>query len=277
MTMAVKKIVFALILASVLVADADNNEHERVMFGYGGPTGPEKWANLNPDYELCSKGQHQSPINIDENEVAYNPGLEALERDYVPANATLVNNGYHVALLFDNNVGTVLVDGKNYSLKSVHWHSPSEHTIDGERFPVELHMVHMSDDGKAAVVAILYQYGRHDPLLVQIQKQLKEVDEEACRRDEEAHIPVGVVQTRALKRHTNKYYRYSGSLTTPPCTENVTWSILAKVREMTKEQAAALQAPLHQEYRNNSRPTQPLNHRVVQLYRESDKHDEKSL
>ncbi|XP_026659916.2 alpha carbonic anhydrase 1, chloroplastic [Phoenix dactylifera] len=275
MTMASGRAIFALILASALVADADT-EHGAVMFGYSGPTGPDKWASLSPDYEMCSKGERQSPVNIDKNVVAYNPGLEALKRDYVPANATLVNHGYHVALLFDKNVGTVLADGKNYNLESVHWHSPSEHTIDGRRFPVELHMVHKSDNGKIAVVGILYQYGRHDPFLVQIQKQLKELANETCKGDEEARIPVGVVNASALKRRSRKYYRYFGSLTTPPCTENVIWSILGKVRQMTKEQAAALQAPLHQEYRNNSRPTQPLNYRAVELYHEAKKHDEKS-
>ncbi|KAG1369696.1 alpha carbonic anhydrase 1, chloroplastic [Cocos nucifera] len=264
MTMAAGKVVFALILASFLVADADNNEHGTVMFGYGGPTGPDKWASLSPAYEMCSKGQNQSPVNIDKNEVAYNPDLEAMERDYVPANATLVNNGYHIALLLDKNVGTVLVDGKNYSLKSVHWHSPSEHTIDGQRYVLTL-----ANDIKLDVVLNKDSY--------QIQKHLKELAKETCKGDEEAHFPVGVVQTRVLKRHTNKYYRYFGSLTTPPCTENVIWTILGKVREMAKEQAAALQAPLHQEYRNNSRPTQPLNNRAVQLYHESKKHDEKSL
>ncbi|XP_038978842.1 alpha carbonic anhydrase 1, chloroplastic-like [Phoenix dactylifera] len=225
---------------------------------------------------MCSKGERQSPVNIDKSKLAYNPGLAALERNYVPANATLVNKGYQIALLFDKNVGTLVVDGKNYSLKSVHWHSPSEHTINGKRFAVELHMVHMSDNGRIAVVAILYQIGRRDPFVVQIERKLKELAEEACKGDEEAHVPVGVVHTRSLKRHSSKYFRYSGSLTTPPCTENVIWSILGKVREMAEEQLAALQAPLSQENRNNARPTQPLNYRAVQLYHESRKHDEYS-
>ncbi|XP_010912303.1 alpha carbonic anhydrase 1, chloroplastic isoform X2 [Elaeis guineensis] len=275
MIMAAWRAISALALASVLLADADDT-HGAVKFGYSGSNSPDKWGSLSPDYRMCSKGERQSPINIEKSKLAYNPGLEALERNYVPASATLVNKGYQIGLLFDKNVGTVLVDGKNYSLKSVHWHSPSEHTIDGKRFPVELHMVHMSDNGKIAVVAILYQIGRHDPFVVQIERKLKELAKEAWKGDKEAHIPVRVVHTRSLKLHSSKYYRYFGSLTTPPCTENVIWSILARVRGMTEEQVAALQAPLSQENRNNSRPIQPLNYRAVQLYHESRKHNEDS-
>ncbi|KAJ3671356.1 hypothetical protein LUZ60_007435 [Juncus effusus] len=241
-----------------------------VKFGYSGSLGPEKWASLSPEFAVCGNGKQQSPINIVKNETVHNEKLGHLDRAYMAANGTLVNNGFNIGLKFDGNVGTMLVEGKNYSLKHLHWHSPSEHTIDGERFPMELHLVHQSNDGNVSVMSILYQYGKADSFLFQIMDKLVALQRKVCGCDEdkEAHISLGLVRTRQLKRHTRKYYRYVGSLTTPPCTENVVWNILGKVRTMTKEQADALRAPLVADFQKNCRPTQALNGRTVQMYDE---------
>ncbi|WOL02292.1 alpha carbonic anhydrase 1, chloroplastic isoform X2 [Canna indica] len=242
-------------------------------FGYSGSTGPDKWGSLSSEFNLCSTGNRQSPINIVKRDAVHNPNLGTLDRDYIPRNrnASLVNTGLEIELLFDQAPGRVLVDGKKYKLVNLHWHSPSEHTINGERrFPVELHLVHRSEGGGIAVVAILYKYGHPDSFLLQLKKHIDKLGKNARRGgEEEARVPVGIVRTRSLSRHTRKYFRYVGSLTTPPCTENVVWSILGKVREMSREQASALRALLPEENRNNSRPTQRLNGRTVQLYDES--------
>ena len=97
------------------------------------------------------------------------------------------------------------------------------------RYPVEMHVVHKSGDGKIAVVAILYQLGHADTFLNQLTGSLKALAKEKCSDREEAEISAGVVQNKALKRSTRKYYRYDGSLSTPPCTEPVVWSVLGKV------------------------------------------------
>ncbi|OAY63950.1 Alpha carbonic anhydrase 1, chloroplastic [Ananas comosus] len=255
----------SLVTLTLLVAIANSNAI-LVKFGYSGANGPDRWGCLSPQFALCSKGTRQSPINIIKNGAVFNPKLRPLKRDYVASNATLVDNGFNIELKFDNAVGNVIVDGKKYWLKQMHWHSPSEHTITGERFPMEIHMVHKSDDGNITVIAIFYKYGHPDPFLFQIKEKLAELNKEARRGDDEAQIPVGVVRTKAFKRCVRKYFRYVGSLTTPPCTENVIWIILGKVREITKEQADALRAPLSKEYKNNSRPIQRLNGRSVELY-----------
>ncbi|CAD5185481.1 unnamed protein product [Musa acuminata subsp. malaccensis] len=267
MAMACMKAMFSLEIASLLVACA--YAHDFIRFGYGGATGPEKWGSLSSEFKLCSAGKHQSPINIVKDDVVYNPNLKGLDRDYVPTNATFIDNGFNVELRYEGGgAGKMTVDGKNYSLLQMHWHSPSEHTINGERFPVELHLVHKTDCGDITVVSILYRYGHPDAFLIQyLNSQMrKEIDELAMGA--RAQVPVGIVRTRWWKRHSRKYYRYVGSLTTPPCTENVIWSILGKVREMSEEQASALKAPLEEEYRSNSRPLQPLNGQTVQLYDE---------
>lgn len=238
-----------------------------VEFAYFGSLGPKHWGRLSPNFTRCAKGTMQSPIDIKTNEVVYSPQLGHLHRDYEAANATLVDNIYNIALRYEDAPGAVEIDGVRYMLKNIHWHSPSEHTINGQRFAVEQHMVHISDEGNITVVAILYRLGRPEPFLMQIQDKLSELYVEACQAEKGAPIPAGVVSMWSLRRYTHAYYRYMGSLTTPPCTENVVWNILGQVREMTMGQAAALIAPLEEDYRRNSRPTQQLNGRTVQLYR----------
>lgn len=235
-------------------------------FGYSGSLGPGHWGGLDPNFTRCAMGTYQSPVDIKTREVAYNPMLGPLHRDYTAANATLVDNIFNIALRCEDAAGTVQIDGVKYKLDNIHWHSPSEHTINGERFAVEQHMVHFSEDGNISVVSILYRLGRQDPFLMQLQDKLSELYVEACRAEKGAPIPAGVVSLWPLRSYANMYYRYVGSLTTPPCTENIIWNILGRVREMTMEQAAALIAPLEEGYRRNNRPTQPLNGRTVQFY-----------
>ncbi|KAK3154259.1 hypothetical protein QOZ80_2BG0188260 [Eleusine coracana subsp. coracana] len=241
-------------------------DHGGVRFGYSGSTGPKHWGNLSPNFTLCSKGINQSPINILKDGTVYNPKLEPLERDYTAANATIVDNVFNIALRYNDTAETVMVGGTRYKLKQLHWHSPSEHTINGHRFAVELHMVHYSEDGDITVVAILYRYGRPDPFLFQIKDKLAELYGEGCKAEKGDPLPVGVVDMTELRQGADRYFRYVGSLTAPPCTEKVIWNILDEVREMTKEQAADLMAPLEGSYRHNCRPTQPLNGRTVHFY-----------
>ncbi|KAF6171928.1 hypothetical protein GIB67_011825 [Kingdonia uniflora] len=246
-------------------------EGHGVKFSYKGVRGPENWGSLSPSFSMCSHGKSQSPINIVTKEAAYNAKLENLARDYCSSNATLINNGFNIGLLYHDGVGTAFIDGKNYSLKQTHWHSPSEHTINGVRYPVELHLVHVADDGSVSVVAILYKFGEPDPFLSQIKDNLDQLAKEVCAGHEEAHIPVKLVRTKSLKRNTMKYFRYVGSITIPPCFENVVWNILGKVREISEEQLIALRAPLDVMYRNNSRPLQPLNGRQVHMFDQQQK------
>ncbi|KAF0934241.1 hypothetical protein E2562_023603 [Oryza meyeriana var. granulata] len=241
-------------------------DSDGVRFGYSGSTGPKHWGSLSPNFTACSKGTYQSPINILKDDAVYNPKLGPLEMDYTAANTTIVDNVFNIALRYNDTAAAVKVDGKKYKLKQLHWHSPSEHTINGQRFPVELHMVHYSDDGNITVIAVLYRHGKPDKFLFQIKDKLAELYLEGCKAEKGDPLPVGLVDMRELKQGADRYFRYVGSLTAPPCTENIIWNIFGEMREMTKEQAAALMAPLHGSYRHNCRPTEPLNGRTVQLY-----------
>uniref|UniRef100_M8ASA1 Bifunctional monodehydroascorbate reductase and carbonic anhydrase nectarin-3 n=1 Tax=Aegilops tauschii TaxID=37682 RepID=M8ASA1_AEGTA len=114
-------------------------------------------------------------------------------------------------------------------------------------------MVHYTDDGNITVVSILYRHGKPDHFLCQIKDKLAELSAEGCKAEKGDPLPVGVVNMKELMQDEDRYFRYVGSLTAPPCTENVIWNILGEIREMTKEQAVALMAPLEKSYRQNRR------------------------
>ncbi|WOG91117.1 hypothetical protein DCAR_0310365 [Daucus carota subsp. sativus] len=231
---------------------------EANKFGYTGGIGPNKWASLNPNFSLCSHGKAQSPIDIATHKAFLDKTLKPLIRVYHASNATLVDNGFNVGIRFNGNVGGFSIDGKKYTLLQMHWHSPSEHRLNGRLMDAELHIVHKADDGSIAVVAVLYKDGDTDPLLAKIQSKLAELTyDRYAKREEGPEIVLATFSTKQMRRKSHKYYRYRGSFTTPPCTENVIWNILGKVRSISKQQVD-----------RNARPVQPLNGRVIELYDE---------
>ncbi|RZC78618.1 hypothetical protein C5167_002828 [Papaver somniferum] len=237
-------------------------------FSYSGAMGPDKWGILNPAFRTCANGKAQSPINIVTKDCVSNTKLGPLVREFSSTSGTLINNGYNIGLEYSNGCGSAMLDGKKFTLKSMHWHSPSEHTIDGTRFPLELHLVHASAQGSISVVSILYQYGKPDPILTELKSTIDQLEGIQCAPTEEVYLPVGVLKSKFLNPQTRKYYRYIGSLTVPPCHENIIWNILGTVRQVSKEQVDAIKAPLAGTCKDNSRPTQPLNGRKVVLYDE---------
>ncbi|KAK4757426.1 hypothetical protein SAY87_018727 [Trapa incisa] len=238
------------------------------VFSYSGAKGPDNWGHISPEFSACSSGTHQSPVNIVTNQTVVNMGLSPLIRGYRPANATLVNNGFNVGIFFNQDAGFVGIEGKNYSLKQMHWHTPSEHQINGIQYPAELQLFHQAEDGGIAVIAVLYNYDKPDRFIGTIEGKLGEQGKETCGEDQESHIALGVMDPKNIKRHTRRYYRYLGSTTTPPCTEQVIWNIHGKVRKISKEQVEALRAPLFNDCKNNFRPLQSLNGRKIELYDE---------
>ncbi|XP_078440868.1 alpha carbonic anhydrase 1, chloroplastic-like, partial [Wolffia australiana] len=231
----------------------------RARFAYDGITNPEKWADLSPQHALCARGTRQSPIDSARHAAVADQDLKPLGSLYNPGRATLIDNGFNVMLKYGDEVGVIVVDGKNYKLQQLHWHSPSEHTIDGVRYPVLLHLVHVSEDGNISVVAVFYKYSHTDPFCL-LEEKMTSLLKAVKNANHHANVTAGLVSARALTHHSNKYYRYVGSLTTPPCTEGVTWNILGKVREISPEQANSLTSLLEDDCR-----VQPLHGRRVLL------------
>ncbi|KAL0347042.1 UNVERIFIED_CONTAM: Alpha carbonic anhydrase 1, chloroplastic [Sesamum calycinum] len=206
------------------------------------PQAPDRWASLNPNFSLCANGKSQSPINIVTNQVVLNKNLQPLIRQYHAVNVTLVNNKFTVAIEYPDHTGGITVDEKQYVLKQMHWHSPSEHRIDGNRYAAELHMVHVADDGKVLVVATLFKYGHTDPVLAKIENKLNELglrlSRQGGRSDRGRAIPPDRIEANS-----------------------------EQVRSISREQVEALKAPLDMRCKNNARPCQPINERHVEVYK----------
>lgn len=239
-----------------------------VRFSYMADNGPENWGKLSPNFRTCSTGKHQSPVNIMQNETVQRQGLGPLSKEYYTANATLMNSGYAIGVHYEGKAGELNIDGKKYHYKQMHWHTPSEHTINGEQFAAELHLVHLTEEKDVAVVAILYKYGDPNPVVTRLMPYLPQLTRESCTSNPKtSDVDVGIMDCHYSRQPLQGYYRYRGSLTTPPCSENVVWTVLARVRSISEEQVTALREPLCKDCKFNSRPVQPLNDRKVELFK----------
>lgn len=261
------KIHFSIISIAVFALCTSAEYYFSANFSYAGPNGPEKWGSLSPSFAACSNGKAQSPVDLMKTDIVLNKQLKNLERHYLPTNATLVNNKFNIGVHFEGKVGDININGKNYSLKQLHWHSPSEHRANGRIHDAELHLVHLTqDNNNIAVVAVLYKLGDPDPLISQIEDKLVELEKKNREGDKDAQIALGTFDVEEINRSSHRYYRYVGSLTTPPCKEGVTWNILGKLRTLSKEQLELLKAPLGTEFKQNARPLQQLNGRKIEMY-----------
>ncbi|XP_034891056.2 alpha carbonic anhydrase 1, chloroplastic [Populus alba] len=162
-------IAIALLLAVASASATDQTQASALEFSYAGSHGPANWGSLHLKFSACTSGETQSPVNIIKKKAVKNKNLTPLTRAYKLANATLVNNGVNIGLRYEGNPGVLIVDHQNYTLKEMHWHSPSEHQIDGIRYAAELHLVHKKDSGSVAVVSILYELGDADPFINKIE------------------------------------------------------------------------------------------------------------
>jgi carbonic anhydrase len=216
---------------------------------YEGEEGPENWGALSPAYAACADGSAQTPIDVAN---AVDADLADPEFDYAVKSATVINNGHTIqANATEGN--SMTVDGASTPLKQIHFHAPSEHTINGKSAAAEVHFVHKTDDGVISVVGVMIIEGAEANAAWQ-----PYVD--ALTTAEGSETPVEMDWSAMLPAaHTT--YRYSGSLTTPPCTEGVNWFLMTEPVSLSADQIAAFTAA----YEGNNRPVQPLNDREIEL------------
>ncbi|KAH1077688.1 hypothetical protein GLYMA_19G135900v4 [Glycine max] len=245
--------------SSFLASASDSKaEDEKFTYAIGSSTGPENWWHVNQKWKTCGDGKLQSPIDLLDQRVQELPQLGKLKKAYKSAPAVLKNSGHDIVLEWKGDAGHLNINETYYNLIQCHWHTPSEHTLNGTKFDLELHAVHKSSKGEFAVIGILYKIGSPDPFFSKLLNDIKSsVDKD---------IDVGVINPREIKFKSRPYYRYVGSLTTPPCTEGVVWTIVKKVRTVSSEQLSALKGAVHHGYEENARPTQELGGRQVWLY-----------
>ncbi|MEM1294592.1 MAG: carbonic anhydrase family protein [Verrucomicrobiota bacterium] len=219
-------------------------------WSYEGKTGPKHWGDLSAAWIVAKEGKEQSPVDLAETRSS--SVLYPLNFSYRSAPLNLVNNGHTI----QQNIApgsSIEVMGKVYSLKQFHFHSASEHTIDGRQLDLEMHLVHQAPDGQLLVVGILFEIGAENPFLAQFFGQLPTTAHESL-----AVSGFTLNPTEALPEDRSYYY-YQGSLTTPPCTEGVQWYILRQPMQLSQGQLTAFRAL----YANNFRPVQPLNQRTI--------------
>jgi carbonic anhydrase len=219
-------------------------------WSYGGKAGPTHWAELSPEFAACENGRQQSPIDL---RWSKQKGKRKLEFHYVSGPVTVVDNGHTIEVKVP--IGSyALIDGKKYSLVQFHFHSLSEHTFSGKHFPLEAHFVHRDRDGNLAVVGVVFEAGGKNSALSQLFLHLPKAagEEKQVARFNPAELIPSI--------HT--HYAYQGSLTTPPCSEGVNWTVLNTPLSIAPEQAAFFQRA----YANNNRPLQPLHERQPASY-----------
>jgi carbonic anhydrase len=186
-------------------------------WSYSGDEGPERWGSLDPSYTLCSTGAHQSPIDLPQTPSRRGPPPARPQWDPVPLQ--LKNNG-HTIQVDDTAPSSLVVDGTTYRLQQFHFHSPAEHAIGGHTYAAEMHLVHKSDAGKLLVVAILFASGAENATLAPVWSAMPE------RGAPAVVVPGKTIDIASLLPSAPRYFRYDGSLTTPPCTEGVTWLVV---------------------------------------------------
>lgn len=232
---------------------ADDAEHEEAHWGYEGAEGPSHWASLSEDFAKCGTGREQSPIDLAEDGAVEAPADAAVAFDYGTVTASLVNDGHTVRADVSEGSGIVL-DGTSYDLVQFHFHLPSEHTGDGAHTAMEMHFVHEDRDGRLAVVGVLMDEERGDSAFAELFGELPAEEGGTAEFAEPLDLAAFLPGDR-------DQYRYEGSLTTPPCTEGVAWTVLKDPVEVAPDEVAAYRKL----FRKNNRPTRPLNDRTLTL------------
>jgi len=226
------------------------DEAEDVTWSYVGETGPSNWHTLHPEYAACGEGEKQSPINIDVSTVELNDDLEALELTYQSTPFTLENNGHTFQLTDPTGENSIELQGEEYTLQQFHFHIPSENTLNGNHFEMEGHLVHKNEAGELAVLAFLIEEGEDNSVLAEAFSSIP-----SQNNKEELNIKLD-----SLLPEDMSTFRYSGSLTTPPCSEGVSWVVLEEPIELSEQQIEAFSESFPH---GNARDPQPLNKREV--------------
>jgi carbonic anhydrase len=226
---------------------ADKAAHSH--WSYSGKTDAAHWAELDQGNSACKLSREQSPINIEE-KAAKKVALPALGFSYPAGAAQVVNTGHTVQVNVAPGGSLSTADGLA-NLLQFHFHTPSEEKINGVSYPMVAHFVHKSLDGKLSVVAVLFKEGKENPTLAPVFAGLPA---------EGKPLVLASFDAAAILPAEHGYYQFTGSLTTPPCSDGVRWQVLKQPVELSKRQIAAFRKL----YPMNARPVQALNGRVVQ-------------
>ena len=234
-------------------AQEEGEEHGGVKAGwaYSGKKGPQAWGKISAEFRACKSGRMQSPIDLG-TDARVSASAEAIEFDYHLTPLRILHNGHTVQVNYEPGSG-ITVGGKRYELLQFHFHGPSEHVVDGRPAALEMHLVHMSADGELAVVGVLMDAGAENRALSEVWASMPK------RATAERVSKQVLVNARDLLPSDTAYYRYMGSLTTPPCSEGVSWYVLEQRLEVSAQQIGKFAKAVGA----NARPAQALNQRLL--------------
>lgn len=217
-------------------------------WSYDGHEGPDAWAKLSPEWRACTESIEESPIDL-RDPIKAELGLLSFAYKRMPVR--VINNGHTIQV--NCLAGSQAQIGRDtYDLVQYHFHHPSEHILAGQRFELELHFVHRDKAGHLAVVGVFIHAGAANATLQSLWSVLP------AKAGPEKWTSVSFNPDRLLPANSS-YYRYYGSLTTPPCTDGVLWTVFKEPIEASEAQIRQFA----QLYPNNARPVQPLHHRFL--------------
>ena len=217
-------------------------------WSYDGATGPHAWARLSPEFAKCGNGERQSPIDIRD---GMKVELDPIAFEYRPSGFRVIDNG-HTIQANVNGWNSIRVMGRRFRLVQFHFHSPSEEMIDGQQFDMVVHLVHKDGEGRLAVVAVLVEAGARQPALQAVLNNLP--------LEKGMEVMAGSnLDLNQILPDNRKYFTYMGSLTTPPCTEDVLWIVMKQPVQATAEQMNLFARM----YPMNARPIQSARGRTI--------------
>lgn len=243
-------VLLSLTLSTFVLASGD------VHWSYDGEEGPAHWGDLSHDFATCSSGREQSPIDISSSADS-NPA--DLVFNYQDSAVNILNNGHTIQVNVDPG-STLEVDGQTYNLLQYHFHALSENTVDGSYFPMEMHLVHQRADGGLAVVGVFLTDGAENAAYAATFDNLPAAESPATA------VPGATVSPANLLPGDASYWRWNGSLTTPPCSERVKWLMMKNPVELSSAQIGAFTAI----YDHNYRPVQPFYDRTFLVGQQPD-------
>jgi len=217
-------------------------------WSYEGPSGPHAWAKLAPEYAKCGSGERQSPIDIRD---GMKLDLDPITFEYRPSSFRVLDNG-HTIQANVNGWNSMRVMGRRFRLEQFHFHRPSEEMIDGKQFEMVVHLVHKDSESRLAVVAVLVESGARQPVIQAVLNNLP------LERGEELAVSANLDLAQMLPAN-RRYFTYMGSLTTPPCSEDVLWIVMKQPVQATEDQLELISRM----YPMNARPIQASSGRTI--------------
>lgn len=226
--------------------------HAATHWSYEGAGAPENWASLDDKFNVCGQGQSQSPIDIQTKGLTKES--KPIEFHYTTSKINVVNNGHTIQANYDNG-SYALIGGKKFNLLQFHFHSPSENTIDGAPADMVAHLVHKAEDGTLGVIGVLFKAGKENEFLKPIWSSLP-LNSGSKTESEDT------IFASNLLPEDKSYFHFTGSLTTPPCSEGVNWNVMSTTVEASTSQIEAFTSI----FSKSVRPVQALNGRTVAFH-----------